>query len=268
MNENTQQSQNTLSDIATQQVIPETNIAETAITPDPALASPPITGAENNTPPDVLDLLFGHGDLVLQGTFLLMLTMSIVSWTILLYRTFYAIQVRVQIKRHLAIFFNQQDLSFKERLALMNGKSPIKTLLTLAINSREELLNSSNKEDLNYADYLMSNIRHGLDNTINAQDGGLTVLASVGATAPFVGLFGTVWGIYHALINISVMGSVNIATISGPIGEALIATAFGLFVAIPAVLAYNALNRSNRVLGRKLDSFAHNLYRLFLHQIK
>lgn len=227
----------------------------------------PVTST-SDTPPNVLDLIFGHGDVVLQATFFLMLMMSIISWTIILYRTFYAIRVRRQIKQHLFLFFQQKGQSFSEKFAVMQGNSPVKYLLGLAINSQKDILMSQNRDNLNYADYLMSNIRYGLDSSINTQDGGLTVLASVGATAPFVGLFGTVWGIYHALINISLMGSVNIATISGPIGEALIATAFGLFVAIPAVLAYNALNRSNRVLGRQLDGFAHNLYRLFLHQVK
>src|SRR5699024_5490292 len=87
----------------------------------------------------------------------------------------------------------------------------------------------------------------------------LTVLASIGSTAPFVGLFGTVWGVYHALVGIGMSDGVTVNTIAGPVGEALIMTGLGLAVAIPAVLAYNGLVRSNRVYLGRLDGLAHEL---------
>lgn len=93
-------------------------------------------------------------------------------------------------------------------------------------------------------------------------ESGLTVLASVGATAPFVGLFGTVWGVYHALVNIGMTGQGTLDKVAGPVGEALIMTALGLVVAIPAVLAYNAFTRRNRLANAKLDAFAHDLFAL------
>jgi biopolymer transport protein ExbB len=89
---------------------------------------------------------------------------------------------------------------------------------------------------------------------------GLTLLASIGATAPFVGLLGTVWGIYHALANVSSHGTVQIDKVAGPVGEALVMTAIGLTVAIPAVLAYNGFNRVNRLTLAELDAFAHDLH--------
>ncbi len=89
---------------------------------------------------------------------------------------------------------------------------------------------------------------------------GLTLLASVGSIAPFIGLFGTVWGIYHALGSIAVGGQATVDKVAGPVGEALIMTAFGLAVAIPAVLAYNALVRDNRVLIGEIETFAHDLH--------
>jgi biopolymer transport protein ExbB len=89
---------------------------------------------------------------------------------------------------------------------------------------------------------------------------GQTLLASVGSTAPFVGLFGTVWGIYRALLNIAASGQIAIDRVAGPMGEALIMTAFGLAVAIPAVLAYNAFTRVNRIVLAQLDAFAHDLH--------
>ena len=88
----------------------------------------------------------------------------------------------------------------------------------------------------------------------------MTLLATVGATAPFVGLLGTVWGIYGALIKIGATGSASIDAVAGPVGEALIMTALGLVVAIPAVLAYNAFTRVNRVTLAELDAFAHDLH--------
>src|SRR5690606_19544680 len=91
-------------------------------------------------------------------------------------------------------------------------------------------------------------------------ESGLTMLASIGSISPFVGLFGTVWGIYHALLSIASTGSASIDKISGPVGEALIMTAAGLFVAIPAVLAYNAFTRLNRLELAELDGFAHDLH--------
>jgi biopolymer transport protein ExbB len=93
-------------------------------------------------------------------------------------------------------------------------------------------------------------------------ESGLTVLASVGATAPFVGLFGTVWGVYNALVNIGMTGQGTLDKVAGPVGEALIMTAMGLAVAIPAVLAYNGFARSNRLRSAELDAFAHDLFAL------
>jgi biopolymer transport protein ExbB len=90
------------------------------------------------------------------------------------------------------------------------------------------------------------------------------VLASIGSTAPFVGLFGTVWGIYHALLTIGATGQTSIDQVAGPVGESLIMTAFGLFVAIPAVLGYNALTRWNKAIVTKLNRFAHGLHAFFV----
>jgi biopolymer transport protein ExbB len=109
-------------------------------------------------------------------------------------------------------------------------------------------------------DFLTRLLRNGIDQEAARVEQGLTVMASAGSTAPYIGLFGTVWGIYHALINIGLSGQGTLDKVSGPVGEALIMTAVGLAVAIPAVLAYNAFTRHNRVWLARLDAFAHDLY--------
>src|SRR5262249_28228335 len=103
-------------------------------------------------------------------------------------------------------------------------------------------------------------LRQRINEAAARLEAGLTFLASVGSTAPFVGLFGTVWGIYHALMSIATAGTISIDKVAGPVGEALLMTAFGLAVAIPAVLAYNAFTRVNRLLLAQLDGFAHDLH--------
>ena len=110
------------------------------------------------------------------------------------------------------------------------------------------------------SEYLTRVLRNGIDQEAANVEYGLTVLASAGSAAPFIGLFGTVWGIYHALVQIGMSGQGTLDKVAGPVGEALIMTAVGLAVAIPAVLAYNAFTRRNRIWLAKLDNFAHDLY--------
>ena len=116
---------------------------------------------------------------------------------------------------------------------------------------------------LNRSEFIDRALRQAVTRESAKLENGMTWLATVGATAPFVGLLGTVWGIYGALIRIGATGSASIDAVSGPVGEALIMTAFGLFVAIPAVLAYNAFNRANRNTYAKFDTFAHDLHDFF-----
>ena len=118
-------------------------------------------------------------------------------------------------------------------------------------------------ESLNRSEFVDRALRQGVTRESSKLEAGLTVLATVGSTAPFVGLLGTVWGIYHALIRIGATGQASIDAVAGPVGEALIMTAIGLFVAIPAVLAYNFFTRLNRVTNNKFDTFAHDLHDFF-----
>ncbi len=118
-------------------------------------------------------------------------------------------------------------------------------------------------ESLNRSEFIDRSLRQAVSRESAKLEDGQTWLASVGATAPFVGLLGTVWGIYNALLGIGASGEASIGAVAGPVGEALIMTALGLFVAIPAVLAYNAFNRTNRKVNARFDSFAHDLHDFF-----
>lgn len=123
-------------------------------------------------------------------------------------------------------------------------------------------------DSLNVSDWVMRGLQQSIDNSASKFQKGLALLASIGSTAPFIGLFGTVWGIYHALINLSHQAGArklsSIELVAGPIGEALIMTALGLAVAIPAVLGYNALTRNNKTIMSQLNRFAHDLHAYFV----
>ena len=118
-------------------------------------------------------------------------------------------------------------------------------------------------ESLSRSEFIDRALRQAVSRESLRLEGGLTLLATVGSSAPFVGLLGTVWGIYHALIGIAATGNASMNAVAGPVGEALIMTAFGLFTAIPAVLAYNFFSRANRLIYARFDEFAHDLHDFF-----
>jgi biopolymer transport protein ExbB len=118
-------------------------------------------------------------------------------------------------------------------------------------------------ETLSRSEFIDRALRQAVARESLRLETGLTLLATVGSAAPFIGLLGTVWGIYHALISISATGNASMEAVAGPVGEALIMTAFGLFTAIPAVLAYNFFNQSNRMVFARFDEFAHDLHDFF-----
>jgi biopolymer transport protein ExbB len=118
-------------------------------------------------------------------------------------------------------------------------------------------------ESLGRSEFIDRALRQAVARESLRLEGGMTLLATVGSAAPFVGLLGTVWGIYHALIGIAATGNASMNAVAGPVGEALIMTAFGLFSAIPALFAYNFFSRSNRVVYARFDEFAHDLHDFF-----
>ncbi len=212
-----------------------------------------------------MDLLhvFRQGDPVLIAAFLILILMSVATWTIMIIRTVKLHQAKKANARVKDLIWGAKSLDEAARIARENEDAPMSTMLLDAVKA-DDFFHRNKDTDLAsgvpFSQYLLRQIHHNLSQIMRQFDGGLTALASIGSSAPFIGLFGTVWGIYHALINISDSGQVSIAAVAGPIGEALVATALGLFTAIPAVLAYNCLVRGNKTLQQDLHAFGHDLH--------
>ena len=195
---------------------------------------------------------------------LVLLAMSIVTWYLIITKATQVLAARRRSARFLDLFWNSTSLGAVA--TQLEGDHPNEPFSHLThhgiVAARHHRLHGANKLDQagNGADFLTRAMRRVIDEETACLESGLTVLASIGSTAPFVGLFGTVWGVYHALVAIGASGQGTLDKVAGPVGEALIMTAFGLAVAIPAVLGYNAFVRSNRLTLGKLDSFAHDLF--------
>ncbi|ATE61071.1 MotA/TolQ/ExbB proton channel family protein [Thauera sinica] len=211
--------------------------------------------------------LWAQSDLMIRAVALLLLAMSVTSWYLILLRLLRQIRAR----RHegaIEAFWSAPDFAQGlRRLSERAPDSPFDALAQQAAAAADHLRRHTRHDSLGGtldADEMITRaLRKSIALSTAGLESGMTLLASIGSTAPFVGLFGTVWGIYHALVNISVSGAATLDKVAGPVGEALIMTAFGLFVAIPAVLAYNAINRANRLELSELDAFAHDLLAWF-----
>ena len=207
-----------------------------------------------------------RGDPIILLVALLLLIMSIATWTVVLIRAAGLWRLRRRA-RVLSDFWHAQ--TFAEGLHMLGANNISNPFRYLAEEGQLALdHHRAHQDDLHgklpLADWLDDSLRGAIDESAERLQRGLSLLASVGSTAPFIGLFGTVWGIYHALVSIGVSGDASIDKVAGPVGEALIMTAFGLAVAIPAVLGYNALVRGNKGVLAKLNRFAHQLHAYFL----
>ncbi len=206
-----------------------------------------------------------QGDFVTKSVALLLIGMSLVSWIVILTKTLDVLKYK-KIARSAEDFWHSED--FAAGLARL-GNDPANPFRQLAIEGREATAHHRNTkahlhDTLDVSDWVTRSLRNTIDEFTSRLQSGLAILASVGSTAPFIGLFGTVWGIYHALLAIGTAGQATIDKVAGPIGEALIMTALGLAVAIPAVLGYNALVRGNKGVLHKLNRFAHDLHAYFV----
>ena len=220
-----------------------------------------------NTPFGIANLWL-EGDAITRFVAIVLLLCSIITWVILLSR-FWELRNLRKLKPELEHFwhatsFEQGMHSFSN--PTMNPYFQIAKLASSAsvhhqsqASNHRELL-----QTLNYSEWMARSIKNSIDGIAASLQKGLTFLGSTGSTSPFIGLFGTVWGIYHALVSISSSGSAQIDQVAGPIGEALIMTALGLAVAIPAVLGFNAINRANKLLVADLNRFGNDLLAYFV----
>lgn len=213
--------------------------------------------------------VWSQGDAVTRTVALVLLTMSLATWIIFLLKL---LDLRAQRRQAKGCegFWHSGD--FAEGLDKLGAadSNPFRALATEGREAQRHILHRDGRQapqlhdSLDVSDWIERCLRRSLDDHTAKAQSGLPVLASIASTAPFVGLFGTVWGIYHALLGIGAAGQVSIDQVAGPIGEALIMTALGLLVAIPAVLGYNALVRGNKAIAHQLNRFAHDLHAYFV----
>ncbi|MDF7675249.1 MotA/TolQ/ExbB proton channel family protein [Neisseriaceae bacterium ESL0693] len=209
--------------------------------------------------------IYAQSGWILLTVLLILVLMSITTWIIALMRCVSLWRAKRDNRIALQDFISSSDLK-EARSRLTGNPSPIALLTCRTLEAQKRYQDShSLAAALPFNQYLVSQIRHNMEQILRHYDAGLTILASISSSAPFIGLFGTVWGIYHALINIGHSGQMSIAAVAGPIGEALVSTAIGLFAAIPALLFYNALVRGKKNLARDLDGFAHDLHAQLLN---
>jgi len=202
---------------------------------------------------------FLQGDALARGVALLLLAMSVSSWVVILWKAWLLHRASRDVERCIAVFWQSGNVDD----ATQKIKAFDREALVLPMVEATKLEASSTLAGAGGLETQLTRVlRNALHLSLTKLQHGQVLLATVGATAPFVGLLGTVWGIYHALIGIATAGQVTIDKISGPVGESLIMTAAGLAVAIPAVLAYNVLGRSVARIEAELEGFARDLREL------
>jgi biopolymer transport protein ExbB len=205
-----------------------------------------------------------QSDIVGKTLFIILILMSLVTWYLIVVKAINSGVIRSRSRVFLNKFWGASSLEQVEHEITTHGASdPFSHLASHAMYAQAHHAKygaTTLSEAGSNGEFVTRTMRKVIDEETAKLENGLTVLASVGSTAPFVGLFGTVWGVYHALVGIGMADGVTINRIAGPVGESLVMTGLGLAVAIPAVLAYNAFVRKNRVFLSRLDAFAHDLF--------
>jgi biopolymer transport protein ExbB len=230
--------------------------------PAPAAApkGPPpgaTTEKESVENPYGIEAMWKQGDFITKGTLIILIIMSMGSWYIMFVKVYEQFKLFRQARDVMSSFWSAG--SVQEGIAGLKEGSPFRFVAEQGIKATShhegKLL-----ETIDLNTWVTMSIQRAVENVSSRLQDGLAFLATVGSTAPFVGLFGTVWGIYHALTAIGIAGQASIDKVAGPVGEALIMTAFGLAVAVPAVLGYNWLVRRNKVAMEYLRTFSADLH--------
>jgi biopolymer transport protein ExbB len=236
---------------------PSTGSAQPSTQPAASTAPAPAAEKETVENPYGLEALWKQGDFVSRGTLIILIIMSMGSWYIMF----------VKVYEQMKLFRQAREVQnkFWQASSVAEGTGQLKEGTAFRYIAESGVKSTAHHEgklleqiDLNT--WVTMSLQRAVDNVSSRLQDGLAFLATVGSTAPFVGLFGTVWGIYHALTAIGIAGQASIDKVAGPVGEALIMTAFGLAVAVPAVLGYNWLVRRNKVALEQLRAFGADLH--------
>jgi len=234
--------------------------APEAAAPAAAVAAPAAAPSAHEENPYGLSALWAQGDIVAKGTLLILVLMSMGSW--------YVIITKFLEQSKAAKFAKAAQDSFWSAASLRQGAdglaedSPFRFIAEKGLESANKHTGLLGAVDFNT--WSSQSIQRAIGNVQSRMQDGLAVLATVGSTSPFVGLFGTVWGIYNALVKIGMSGQASIDKVAGPVGESLIMTAIGLAVAVPAVLGYNWLVRRNKAIMEDVNAFGSDLHSVLL----
>ena len=230
--------------------------------PAPAVEVKKATEATDN--PYGIESLWKTSDAVAKTVLLLLLVMSISSWYVLIVKLLEQAKIGRQAKSAAADFWSAG--SVQQGCAKLDAASPFRFIAEAGIDATKKHDGLMGHVDLN--DWIAMSVQRAVERVQSSMQRGLSVLATVGSISPFVGLFGTVWGIYHALTAIGISGQASIDKVAGPVGEALIMTAIGLAVAVPAVLAYNWLVGRNKDAMADVRAFGSDLHAVILGSVK
>ena len=200
-----------------------------------------------------------EGDVLSITLALALLAMSVASWTVIIYKAWLLQRVSVDVASGKAAFWQARDV--QQGIQALASIERAAVLLPLA-QANQQLMPGTLGAQGDVSAQRTRVLRDALHGVLHRLQSGQVLLATVGSTAPFVGLLGTVWGIYHALTGIATAGQLTIEHVAGPVGEALVMTAAGLAVALPAVLAFNVMGRVINRLEQELEGFAHDLREL------
>jgi len=238
--------------------------AATAPAPAPTATPAPAAGGTRSVEivdnPYGLEALWKGGDIVAKVTLAILALMSMGSWYIIITKIYEQSKMRLQARAAEKSFWNAPTV--RQGAEKLKEGSPYRFIAESGLEATTKHTGLLGNVDLNT--WISMSIQRAIDNVQSRTQDGLAFLATVGSTAPFVGLFGTVWGIYHALTAIGIAGQASIDKVAGPVGEALIMTAFGLAVAVPAVLGYNWLVRRNKAAMDMVRGFAADLHAVLL----
>jgi len=257
--------------------IAQTPPATPATSSSPAVATPPATtppaavpGAPAFQPgkptvekvenPYGIEALWNEGGIVSRTTLIIMIIMSVGTWYIMISKLLELSKIGRQAKDAESTFWNAPSVA--QGVETLKEQSPYRFIAQAALESTKK--HDGLLAHISFSEWVSQSIQRATESVQSNMQNGLAFLASVASTAPFVGLFGTVWGIYNALVRIGVSGQASIDKVAGPVGEALIMTAIGLAVAVPAVLGYNLIVRKNKTTLEKIRNFGSDLHSVLI----